>query len=107
MNQVLGWLLNEGEREDLLRRFRPIYPDVVAHQVTLQAKAPAGAPLPCETTGEIVGETDDGRDVQALVVRIGGTTDRPYGSTYHVTWTLDRSRGRKPVESNDVIREHG
>ena len=40
---VVGWLLNEAEREDLLRRFPPIYADVVAHHVTLRAKAPANA----------------------------------------------------------------
>jgi hypothetical protein len=85
----------------------PVYPDVVAHHVTLEAKALAGVPLPSETMGEIVGEADDGRGVQAIVVRIGGTTDRPGGSTYHITWSVDRSRGRKPVESNDVIRKHG
>lgn len=107
MNQVVGWLLDETEREDLLRQFPPVCGDVVAHHVTLRAKAPAGAPLPTETTGEIVGQADDGRGVQALVVRIGGTTDRPGGGTYHVTWSLDRSRGRKPVESNDVIAKRG
>ena len=50
---------------------------------------------------------DDGRGVQALVVRIDCAVARPDGSTYHVTWSLDRSRGRKPVDSNEVIRRHG
>ena len=40
-----------------------------------------------------------------MVVRIGGTTDRPDGSTYHITWSL--TPGRKAKESNDVIRERG
>jgi len=39
------------------------------------------------------------------VVRIGGTTDRPDGSTYHITWSL--GPGRKAKESNDVIAAHG
>ncbi len=107
MNRVVGWLLDEAEREVLLRRFPPVYADVVAHHVTLQANAPKGVPLPGETAGEIVGEADDGRGVQALVVRVGGTTDRPGGGTYHITWSLDRSGGRKPVHSNDVIRSQG
>lgn len=39
---------------------------------------------------------------QALVVEISGTTRRPDGSTYHITWSLaDR---REAVESNDVLR---
>jgi hypothetical protein len=41
------------------------------------------------------------------VVRIGGTTDRPDRSTYHITWSIDRAKGRKAVHSNDVLRTHG
>jgi hypothetical protein len=107
LNGVVGWLLNEAERDDLLRRFPPIYPDVVAHHVTLQANAPPNTPLPAATAGEIVGQADDGRGVQALVVRIEGTPARPDGSTYHVTWSLDRAQGRRPVESNQVIQNRG
>jgi hypothetical protein len=39
------------------------------------------------------------------VVSIGGTTDRPDGSTYHITWSL--SPGREARESNDVIAKLG
>jgi hypothetical protein len=42
-----------------------------------------------------------------MVVAIDGNTDRPDGSTYHITWSLDRAKGRQPIESNDVIRERG
>src|SRR5919107_332704 len=55
--------------------------------------------------GVVVGVADDGAGVQALVVEIGGTTRRPDGSTYHVTWSL--GPGRRAVESNDVIRACG
>jgi hypothetical protein len=107
MKQVVGWLLDEAERKALLARFPPLYTDVIAHHVTLQANAPAKAPLPAEAEAEIVGEADDGRGLQALVVRVGDTTRRPDGGTYHITWSLDRSRGRKPVHSNDVIGTQG
>jgi hypothetical protein len=76
---------------------------VVADHVTLRAKASSGAPLPDETHGEIVGRVDDGKGVEAMVVSIGGTTDRPDGSTYHITWSLED--GRRAKESNDVLRE--
>jgi hypothetical protein len=100
----IGWALDRDEREALLRRFPPRYPEVVADHVTLKF-GDAAARLPTETSGEIVGEADDGRGVQALVVRIGGTTDRPDGSTYHVTWSL--MPGRAAKESNDVIAARG
>jgi hypothetical protein len=61
--------------------------------------------LPSETHGEIVGRADDGAGVEAMVVSINGTTDRPDGSTYHITWSL--SPGRRAKESNDVIAKLG
>jgi hypothetical protein len=100
----VGWLVDPGEREGLLARFPPRYPIVVAHHVTFKFGDP-GAALPVETSGEIVGEADDGRGVQALVVRIGETTARPDGGTYHITWSL--AEGREARESNAVIAEHG
>jgi len=51
------------------------------------------------------GRGDDGRGVECLVVELDGTTDRPDGSTYHITWSL--GPGRKARESNDVLRERG
>jgi hypothetical protein len=38
-------------------------------------------------------------------VAIAGTTDRPDGSTYHITWSL--ADDRKAQESNDVIAANG
>lgn len=71
--------------------------------MTLQSGAAEDAPLPDATTGEIVGRGDDGCGVEALVVAIDGTTDRPDGSTYHITWSL--TDGRQAKESNDVLRD--
>ena len=104
---VLGWKLDRAERGVLLGRFPPAYADAVADHVTLAARIGPGTRLPCETGGAVVGRADDGNGVEAMVVSIGGTTDRPDGSTYHITWSLDRGRGRRPVESNDVIRATG
>ncbi|MCC2981344.1 hypothetical protein [Sphingomonas sp. IC4-52] len=104
---VTGWILGADERERLLERFTPRFPDVIAHHVTLRFGVEDGTPLPTETRGEIVGEIDDGAGVQALIVAIAGTTERGDGGTYHVTWSLDRKRGRRPVESNDVIARFG
>lgn len=104
---VTGWKLPATERERLLERFEARFPDLIAHHVTLDSKADTDTPLPLETSGEVVGEIDDGAGVQALVVRIGGTTDRPGGGTYHITWSLDRAAGREARESNDVIAKLG
>ena len=101
---VIGWKLDREQRSALLGRFVPAYPDAVADHVTLEVGAEA-KPLPRPVDASIVGLSDDGRGVQAMVVTVDGTTDSPDGSTYHITWSL--SPGRKARESNDVIRARG
>jgi hypothetical protein len=102
---VTGWKLPRDERERLLERFPPKYERTIADHVTLQAGASADTPLPREVNAEIVGRADDGDSLECLVVEIDGTTDRPDGSTYHITWSL--GRGRRAKESNDVLRDRG
>ena len=98
----VGWELDHQDRDVLLGLIRPAYPDVIAHHVTLHM---GEGELPTETEGDVIGFVDDGAGVQALVVRIAGTTDRPGGGTYHITWSIDRSAGRKPVDSNYVLAD--
>jgi len=104
---VTGWKLDRAQRAMLLERLPPAWPDVDADHVTLKANAGANEPLPTETQAEIIGSVDDGEGLQAMVVAIGGTTDRPDGSVYHITWSLDQARGRRAVQSNDVIAARG
>ena len=99
-----GWLVDPAEREALLARFQPLYERVVAHHVTLKF-GDETAQAPGEVAAEIVGEADDGVGVQALVVAIDGSTARPDGGTFHVTWSLEA--GREAKESNDVIARLG
>jgi hypothetical protein len=104
-DNVIGWKLDPEQRPELLQQFPPRYANAVADHVTLKGHAADDAPLPEETDGEILGRADDGKGVEAMVVSIGGTTDRPDGSTYHITWSLEQ--GRDPKESNDVIAQCG
>lgn len=103
--RVVGWLLSEEERDRLLIDIPARYPDLKAHHVTLEYGVPKDPDLiPPETEGTVVGIADDDRGIQALVVEIGGTTRRPDGSVYHITWSLDESLGYEAVMSNDLIR---
>ena len=104
-DSVVGWKLERAGRGELLQQFPPRYKNVVADHVTLRSRVQDDSPLPEEQHCEVIGRADDGKGVEALVVRIGGTTDRPDGSTYHITWSL--AEGREGVESNDVIAELG
>ena len=102
---VIGWKLDDVQRRELVQQFPPRYRNLVADHVTLQGHASRDAPLPEEAEAEIVGRADDGRGVEAMVVSIAGTTARPDGSTYHITWSLED--GRRARESNDVISDQG
>lgn len=103
---VTGWKLPREEREMLLRRFPPKYENVIADHVTLRVGATPTTPLPRQPqTARIVGRADDGTSLECLVVELDGTTDRPDGSTYHITWSLGPERRAR--ESNDVLRDKG
>ncbi|NIJ20564.1 hypothetical protein FHS95_002256 [Sphingomonas naasensis] len=104
---VIGWKLDRDQRTELLAQFPPEWPDVIADHVTLAAYVDAEALLPAPVHAEIVGEISDGEGLQAMVVALDGGTDRPDGSVWHITWSLDLSGGRKPVESNALIAERG
>lgn len=102
---VIGWQLRRGERDALLARFPPRYAKAVADHVTLRSKVSEASALPPASTALIVGRSDDGAGVEAMVVRVDGSSDRPDGSTFHITWSL--AEGREAVESNEVIAQHG
>ena len=102
---VTGWKLPREERERLLKRFPPKYGEVIADHVTLRTGATPETPLPPQREARIVGYCSDGNSLECLVVELDGTTDRPDGSTYHITWSL--GPGRKARESNDVLRDKG
>src|SRR6187397_1862665 len=103
---VTGWKLpRDGERDRSLARIPPKYERAIAYHVTLQAGASEQRPLPRDVGAEIVGYADDGDSLECLVVPIDGTTDRPDGSTYHITWSL--GPGREAKESNDLLRVRG
>lgn len=101
---VIGWKLDRGQRGELLERFVPRYAKPVVDHVTLAVGA-ANRPLPDPVDAAIVGRSDDGEGVEAMVVAVDGTTDRPDGSTFHITWSL--GEGRQAKESNAVIRDCG
>ena len=102
---VIGWKLDRAERDALLPRFPARYAKAIADHVTLRSRVSEQAGLPPTTTGVILGRSDDGAGVEAMVVQVDGSVDRPDGSTYHITWSLEE--GREARESNDVIRQHG
>jgi hypothetical protein len=102
---VIGWKLPADERSRLLDRFKPKYDNVIADHVTLRTGANSSTSLPSRVQAQIVGRADDGDSLECLVVELDGSTDRPDGSTYHITWSL--GPGRNARESNEVLKRRG
>lgn len=100
----LGWKLDRADRAALLARFPPRYGETVADHITF-GPVDGAPPVPEADRATIVGRADDGAGVEAMVVEVAGTTDRPTGGTYHVTWSLAPDRDAR--ESNDAIAAHG
>ena len=105
MTWTSGWKLDRGDRERLLSLMAPRYDCVVADHVTLRSGVQTGASPPPEAAARIVGAADDGLGVQAMIVEIDGTSARPDGGTFHITWSL--GDGREAKESNDVLAAQG
>lgn len=123
-----AYVLTEASRERLATMFPPKYPEWVGHHVTHRFGVPRreskwSGPLLVHPYGNFVmpergegvfGETgvfvigyaeEDG--IEALVCTVDGGSKRPDGGTYHITWSLDRAKGKKPVDSNGLIARIG
>lgn len=97
-----GFELDKKSRGSLLSKFPPKFSDVIAHHVTYKFGVGEDA-VPSEPkSARIVGYASDD-SLEAYVVEINGSITRPDGKVYHITWSLDRSKGRKPVHSNNLI----
>lgn len=101
-----GYALSEESRNRLKALYPPKYKDFIGHHVTEQfgVKPDAKAPAMPESI-RIVGYADDGDKVEGFLVEVNGSIKRSSGGVYHLTWSIDRSKGAKPVDTNDVIKK--
>lgn len=106
--KYIAFELDKKSRRQLAKVFEPKYPDFIGHHVTYKFGVDKDAKLPFPPKKmEVIGYVDDGEGLEALVVAINGSSERSDGNTYHITWSLDREKGKKPVHSNDLIAMKG
>ena len=106
--KYIAFELDKKSRRQLAKTFEPKYPEFIGHHITYKFGVPKDVKIPMTPKSiEVVGYADDGEGIEALIIAINGSTDRPDGSTYHVTWSLDREKGKKPVHSNKLIATQG
>lgn len=99
-----GWELDEDSRNKLLKVFVPKFSDVIAHHITLKFPVKSNAEDPPAVDATVVGyASDDG--LECLVVSIDGSTERPDGKVFHITWSLEREDDRTPSQSNALLKD--
>ena len=94
--------LDEKSRAHLAGIFPPKFPEFIGHHISIR-HAKSDVPLPEAKDIKVIGYACDDAGIEALLVSVDGTTTRPDGKTYHITWSLDRDAGFKPVNSNDLL----
>jgi hypothetical protein len=105
-NGYLAYKLSPSSREQLIHHFKPKYPEVIAGHVTYKHPAKSNEDLPpVAHDAHVVGYEDSEDGIEALVVEINGSTKRPDGKLFHITLSLDRAKGKKPVHSNDLVNK--
>jgi hypothetical protein len=105
MKGYIAWVIPEQTRDMLLDTFPPRYSEVICHHITHIFRVSEDHPLPETTEGKVIGIAHDGEGIEALVVDMG--VEKPDGTTHHITLSLDREAGYRPVQSNEVIEKLG
>lgn len=100
-----GYEIEKGSRNKLMVLYPPKYPHVLGHHITEQFGVKDGEAPKQPKQVLIIGYIDNGEDVEGFLVEVDGTTDRPSGGKYHITWSIDRSKGAKPVHTNQYTNE--
>ena len=100
----IAYVLSEKSRKSVLQEFPPLFDKFFAHHVTYQFGVSHTTPLPDQPTSvKLVQEViDEELNVQCFVVEVNGSTRRPDGGTFHLTFSLDPAVS-KPKDSNQAI----
>lgn len=100
----IAYELDKKSRQILAATFPPKYPEFIGHHITLRMAKKNDTNLPSMPKSvRVIGYADDGDGLEALVVEVNGKVTRPDGNAYHITWSLDRSKGKKPFHSKGLV----
>lgn len=98
------YVLDEVSKKKLYFMFPPKYSDFIGHHITEKFGINSLDDMPdTPKLIQIIGYIDNGDGVEGFLVEVDGTSDRPSGGKYHLTWSIDRGKGYKPVNTNDYV----
>ena len=104
----LAFVLSEKSRDKILTLVRPEHPDIIAHHITIAFNKTNEEyeAMKRELQGQLVrviGLVADNK-ADALVCCFNEQAVRKDMGTYHITLSINRSKGVKPVYSNELIK---
>lgn len=98
-----GYSLNDVSRSMLKVLFPPSHDRFIGEHITEVFGVGDNAKLPKPPNDvKVIGYYRNNL-VEFFTVSIDGKTDRPNGGKYHITWSINESKGAKPVDSNKYI----
>lgn len=100
-----GYLIDQASVQELKRRFPPKFSSFIGHHITEKFGVGANHPEPKQPDKvEVIGYVaDETLGVEGFLVSVDGEVRRSSGGMYHLTWSIDRALGAKPVHTNDII----
>jgi hypothetical protein len=104
MKGYTGYKLTDDAQAYLLARVPAVHPDVIAHHVTY-AFGVEDDQMPADAGIVRVVAVAHNKKVQAAIVKVNGSVMRPDGSYFHITVSIDRAAGGRPVDSNALVRD--
>lgn len=101
----LAYVLSEQDRSKLLTNACFGIGEIVAHHVTAVFPVPSDMESPMtEHDIVVIGHAFNDK-VSAVVVEIDGSSVRKDGKILHITISVNRKNGGKPLMSNDLIAD--
>lgn len=103
-----AYVLTEDSRKEVLEYFNPIHKETICHHITHKFPDTEEGFRTIEMPKriEIVGYACNEK-VETLVCSIDDKSKREDGGYFHITLSLDKEKGAKPVDSNYLLGEKG
>lgn len=98
-----GYEISKRSRELLHKKYPPQYETFLGHHITEKFGVPDDHPPPDNPGKVFVIAKLEGEGIEGFLVSLGGQIDRPGGGRYHLTWSLDKTKGVKPVDTNKLV----
>jgi len=102
----LAYELPQRLRNALIEHYPPQFPNMIGHHVTLSVGISSTICLPKDGEIVVIGHLTDNDSIECFLVTVDGNDKHSSDRYYHITWSINRAKGRKPVDSNSIITKY-